>query len=479
MIVRAAQGLLNAAWRLTHRKALPLGSSGATNMIASGSGGWWPIISESFSGAWQRNIDVRVDNVLTYSAVFACISLIQSDIAKLRLRLVEQNDDGIWDEVIGNSPYWPVLRKPNHYQNRIQFFANWIESKLVHGNVYVLKERDQRGIVTAMYILNPLLVSVLVAPNGDVYYQLRTDLLSGVREESTTVPAREIIHDRYTTTPTHPLIGVSPITACGLAATQGLKIQENSASFFSRGANPGGVLTAPAKINDETAKRIKTYWDENYGSGGPNVGKVAVLGDGLKYEPMMMTAVDAQLIEQLKMTAETVASVFHVPAYLIGVGTPPTYNNSEILLQMYYSQCLQIQMEQIELALDEGIELGKNDRGLRLGTEFDKEDLLLLDTKTRMEVVSAGVQRGIFSPDEGRLRFNMKPVPGGATPYMQEQNWPLAALAGRDLPTRPPTAPEEIPADVNPAPTPDNGQADRAAIAAQLKRSRSRVRAAA
>ena len=73
------------------------------------------------------------------------------------------------------------------------------------------------------------------------------------------------------------------------------------------------------------------------------------------YTAMTMTAVDAQLIEQLKMTAETVCSCFHVPPYMIGVGPAPTYNNIEALNQHYYSQCLQVLMEEIEVLLDEGL----------------------------------------------------------------------------------------------------------------------------
>ena len=97
---------------------------------------------------------IRVENVLTYTAVFSCISLIANDIAKLRLRLVRQDDDGIWVET-ESSAFSPVLRRPNRYQNRIQFISQWVTSKLVHGNTYVLKQRDQRGIVTALYILHP------------------------------------------------------------------------------------------------------------------------------------------------------------------------------------------------------------------------------------------------------------------------------------------------------------------------------------
>ena len=52
---------------------------------------------EPSRGRWQRNsTDIRVENVLTYTAAFSCISLIANDIAKLRLRLVRQDDEGIW-----------------------------------------------------------------------------------------------------------------------------------------------------------------------------------------------------------------------------------------------------------------------------------------------------------------------------------------------------------------------------------------------
>jgi hypothetical protein len=63
-------------------------------------GNWWfPVVNEPFTGAWQRNIQHRPENVLAFHAVYACIERIASDIAKCRLRLVEQDNDGIWDAV--------------------------------------------------------------------------------------------------------------------------------------------------------------------------------------------------------------------------------------------------------------------------------------------------------------------------------------------------------------------------------------------
>jgi len=423
---------------------------------ADNRGGWTPIIRESYGGAWQQNVEVTLGSVLAHSTVFRCISLIASDVAKMRLRLVAQDGDGIWSET--DSPaYSPVLRKPNRYQNRIQFFVSWMESKLVRGNTYVLKERDNRGVVVRLYVLAPDLVRPLVADDGSVFYELRRDPLSGIESGSVTVPASEIIHDRWNTL-FHPLVGLSPIFAAGLAATGGLAIQNNSARFFNNGSNPGGVLTAPGAISNETAQRLKDHWDQNYS--GANVGKVAVLGDGLAYQPMAVKATDAQLIEQLKWSSETVCSVFGVPAYKVGVGTAPAYNNVEALNQAYYTDCLQIHIESVELCLDEGLGIGVGVKveGRTYGTEFDLDDLLRMDTATQIETLTKATLGGLMKPDEGRRKIGLGKTEGGDAVYLQEQNYSLAALAKRDAKTDPWGAEPSAPAEPDPPANDDEAQ---------------------
>lgn len=447
---------------ITREKAIP-----GASPVGSGSGGWWPLIRESFPGAWQRNIEIRVDSVLTYSAVFRCISLISSDVAKMRIRLVEKDRHGIWNEV-ENAAHSPVLRKPNRYQNRIQFFENWLQSKLIRGNTYVLKERDGRNVVSALHVLNPTLVTVLVAPDGSVYYELRSDHLAGVPDVTITVPASEIIHDRWNTIH-HPLVGTSPIYACGLAAIQGLRIQEGSTKFFASGNRPGGVVEVPTDIPIEKAKELKQIWDER------EPGTTAVLTNGMKYVPVSITASDAQLIEQLKWSAETVCGVFGVPAHMAGVGQPPTYNNIEALNSQYYTQCLQRHIEEVELALDEGLELPKP-----LGTEFDLDDLLRMDTTGKVLAVEKAIGSGGMAPNEARKRWlDLGPVEGGESPYMQQQNYSLKALAERDRdkpfaqPEPPPPAPppaEPEPEEEEIEPDADDDDEARSAFAAEIIR---------
>jgi HK97 family phage portal protein len=207
---------------------------------------------------------------------------------------------------------------------------------------------------------------------------------------------------------------------------QGLKIQHNSARLFANGSQLSGVLTAPGSISDATARTLEKHWMENF-AGEDNVGKVAALGDGLKFEPMTMTAVDAQLIDQLKWTAENVCSTFHVPGYMVGVGAAPPYTDIQSINLQYYTQALQNPIENIEVLLEEGLELPKG-----YGIEFDLDALIRMDGKTQMAIAKDGVGGGIMKPNEARARFNLKPVTGGDTVYLQQQNFSLAALDARD-----------------------------------------------
>ncbi|EGC0160365.1 phage portal protein, partial [Escherichia coli] len=158
-----------------------------------------------------------------------------------------------------------------------------------------------------------------------------------------------------------------------------------------------------------------------------NAGKTAILSNGAKYNPTTFSPVDAQTVEQLKMTAEIVCSVFRVPAYKIGVGQPPSSDNVEALEQQYYSQCLQTLIESIELLLDEALETGENE-----STEFDVTTLLRMDSERRMKTLGDAVKNTLLTPNEARKRENLPPLAGGDALYLQQQNYSLEALSRRD-----------------------------------------------
>lgn len=383
---------------------------------------WAPSIWESFTGAWQRNIVVDQGTVAQNWAVFSCVTLIAGDIAKMPAKVMEYDrDQKIFLETFLRGP---VLRKPNRYQTRIDFFKLWIFSLLLNGNTYILKQRNDQGFVIALYILDPCRVKPLIAEDGSIFYQLGEDNISGL-DMPLTVPASEIIHDRLYTL-YHPLIGVSPIFACGIAAMQAASIIENSTLFFQNKSRPGGILTAPGSIGDETAARLKEYFDSNYT--GANAGKVAVVGDGLEYKQLTVSADDAQLIEQLKFSGEMICATFHVPPYKLGLGQMPTVNNVAALNQQYYDQALQPITENMELRLAEGLELDLS----RQEVWMDESVLLRMDPSTRFDSHVKAISGALLTPNEARRAENLPPQTGGDVLYMQQQNFSLPALQKRD-----------------------------------------------
>ena len=413
-----------------------------------GTGGWFRLWgSETNTGTFQQAVSTDGPRqILAYSAVYASVTVIAQDIAKLCVEIIEEDDAGV-SSVVRTAPHLVVLKKPNHYQNRITFFQQWIVSKLLYGNAYVLKVRDERNVVVKMYVLDATRVTPMVAEDGSVFYQLSVDELSGL-PTSVTVPARDMIHDSMVAL-WHPLIGVSPIYACAISATQGNKIQSNSTKFFDNMSRPSGALTAPGAISDEVAGRLKLEWEKNFK--GDNIGRLAVLGDGLKYEAMTIPAQEAQLIEQQRWTVEDIARCFHVPMFKIG-GPVPGGTTIEGLNQMYYSDCLQALIESAELALDEGLALPK-----RYHTRFDLTGLIRMDRSARYDALNKAISGGWLAPNEARASEDYGSVEGGDSPVMQQQNYSLAALAKRDAredPFAPAPAPAPAPAAPAPAPPP-------------------------
>jgi HK97 family phage portal protein len=390
---------------------------------------WWP--HETGTGTWQTNTATAdpKTTLLTFPVVFACVTGIAQDLAKLRIKLVRFTADEIWEEVgetHGNSDETrlkALLNKPNHFQITFEFVVSWILSKLLHGNTYVLKERDSDGKVVQLYVLDPSRVTPLVSNTGDIYYQLQTDNIAGVGE-SVTIPARHIIHDKMPSFFWHPLIGISPLTACALSATLGNKILNNSTNFFENRAIPGGILTTPKEITKAKADELQLQFESGFG--GANRGRIAVLGNDMKFTPLVMTSEQAQLAEQMGMTREDVAMVFHYPLYKLGLATPPYANGPQSAQMLYYTDCLQPLMESLERHLDEGLSIPDN-----LGTEMDTDGLLRMDTLGLFESID---KSGSFAKlNEQRKRAGLRSHgPAGDTVYKQEQDHSVDALYKRD-----------------------------------------------
>ena len=392
-------------------------------LAAQANQGWRTIFSGRGSSQ-RKELDVTTrEQQLAFHAVFVCVSLISADVGKLPLRL-QKREDGVWVDQVSH-PLIKLLSRPNSYQNLQQFLSYWAICLLTRGNVYAIKVKDIfSGKALGLKILNPDLVDVLITDTGEVFYRIAADRLNTT--EPLILSSDEIIHDRINPL-YHPLVGLSPMIASEASVTQGIAIRDNSSNFFSNQAVPSGVLKSPNRLDETQSKQIRDQWTASYGGRGN--GRIAVLGEGAEFKPVTMSAVDAQVIEQYKMTAEIVCNVFRVPAFKAGFGSLPQGLKVTDINEIYYSSCLQPIFSSVEQLLSEFLGLSSDER-----LQFDEEELIRMDPKTRMEITAMGIKGSVFTPNNGRNRHNLKSLPGGDSIYMQQQNYSLEALSKRDAP---------------------------------------------
>jgi HK97 family phage portal protein len=411
--------------------------------------------------------------MLAFSAVYGCVNVISSDIAKLPIIIEREDDDGSRTE-IPRHPASILFHRPNHYQTNLDFIQSIMSAVLLAGNSYALLERDQREVVSAMHPLNPAHVMPLVNDQtGDVFYQLTlspaTPLLGPLTKESLSenlwvVPARAMFHHRVMTVD-HPLIGVTPLYAAAASASIGIHASGGSGDYLSRMARPSGVLQSPGKIEPALAEKLKSDWQKNYS--GMNQGMPAVLGGGLEWKPLTVSAVDMQLIELLRWSVEDVARVYRVPPFALGELGKASYKNSEQMMRAYYSGCLSYHIISLEQRFDRTLDLASD-----VYCEFDLDEMLRTEMDVRYAAYEKGIGAGWLAPNEVRRKEGYKKAKGGDEPFLQMQNIPLSIAAEGPTPKAEPVPVK--PGDAEPPDDPPDeegaGGDEKAGVALDLTR---------
>jgi HK97 family phage portal protein len=205
---------------------------------------------------------------------------------------------------------------------------------------------------------------------------------------------------------------------------------------------PSGILSTDVVLTKEQITRLREAFDEQ--SRHMASGRMPILGGGLKFQPLSVNSVDAQLIEAQRMSLEDICRCFGVPPPLVGDLSHATLNNSETLIQHFMAQSLGAYLEHIERAFDRLFGL-PNDEYI----ELDTSALLRTDFAGRIDGLTKAVQGGLMTPTEARAREGLGPIAGGDTAYMQRQMVPLnkigdlldAETAAAEAPPPEPVAP--------------------------------------
>lgn len=411
------QPLVNAVWKATHKP-----QSVTSDMKDSVALSW---ADRSYSNWFQLGgTKVTAEAAMSSAAVYSCVSILSQELARLDLHHWKLNEDRS-RSLVKSSAAAVVLRKPNTYQSKSDWMLFMMQSLLLDGNAYSYAERDSRGAISALHPVHPGSAVVMrVEGTYEIFYNVGSWYWQGAQLDRY-VPQRDMLHVRLFTG-SDPLIGMSPLQALGPSVSLGQNIQQQSASFFKNMSRPAGVLRTPKPLSKEAAKRLQEQWTT--GMSGQFVGRTAVLDNDVDWRPLSMSAVDAEIIAQYKMSVENIAQVYRVPMFMLGDMTKMSFNNVESMQKAFIMSALGFYLSHVETALGDFFEM-KPDQYL----EFDLErGLMRPDFLQRMEGYVKGVQGGILTPNEPRARENLPPVDGGDQAYMQKQNVPLDML-GKDV----------------------------------------------
>jgi len=372
----------------------------------------YAIIPKSYPWDWWQKAMPEPD-VATSAIVESCVSTISQTVAMLPVNHIRVSADGE-ATIVQNSAASRVLRNPNPLQTKSAFWVDFVRAMLLTGNGYGAVTRNNRFEINALYPQSKL--APYVTPDSKEVYYSTTD--HRIVDLDNMLPARDVLHVVMHTI-NHPLIGVTPLEAAKYSVSTGLSINGHTNTFFSNMARPSGVLRTDMTLTADQTKALRERFESlstDLGSGG-----VPILTNGLTYEAITMSAVDADIIETYKMTKEDIASVFRVPPSLLGMMEKATFANTESLMKFWISSGLGYILEHLENSLERLFDLPVNER-----IEFNTDFLLEADFKSRFEAYKVGVTGGFITPNEIRKKEGFKTLAGGDELFMQMQNTPIA-----------------------------------------------------
>ncbi|MSP03564.1 MAG: phage portal protein [Acetobacteraceae bacterium] len=88
---------------------------------------------------------------------------------------------------------------------------------------------------------------------------------------------------------------------------------------MGQGARTGGVLSTDQKLaNNATHEQLHEEW-QRLQAGPRNFGAIAILKQGLKWQPLGLSMVDAEFIDFRKFQLRDVARGFDVPPHKLAI----------------------------------------------------------------------------------------------------------------------------------------------------------------
>lgn len=347
-------------------------------------------------------------SALRVPAVKAAVELISTAVGSMPVKVFKREATGGKTEDPSHPAYPLIHDDANEWTSAVELRTQLTADALLHGLGVAYANRVDGRVVEFIRLAPGSVTKLADDVTGEPAYRVSAE--AGVRVFSW----RDVLVVR-------PFEGLSPVALAKEAIGLALVLEQHAARLFGRGARPSGILSSEQTLNDAAASRMKSSWQAAHG--GSESGGTAILEQGMKFQPLAFSSVDAQFVEMRTFQIQEIARAFNVPVHMLKDLTKSTWSNNEQANLEFLQNTLQPWLD-VWVAAYRRVLFDAADKADHV-IEFLPDALLRADTATRAEAVAKFRAAGVMTANEVRARENLPTLPDGdklENPYTTSPN---------------------------------------------------------
>lgn len=350
------------------------------------------------------------------SAAGACVAFWSGNIAGLPLHVLRKGPNGVDTAAPDHPLYWLLHDSPNYDQSAFDFWEYMVDALEWHGNAYATINRTGDGRLASFTPIDPTIVRAKRRPDGEIEYRWSADGRNSI------LASRGMLHIRGRGG--DALGGLSTLSVYRRAFTSAQATEASASTIFENGVRSSGVLETANRLDKEQRDTLENLLQNRF-QGAQNAGRPMLLDNGLKWTPLSISPVDAEMIESRRLSMEIICQIFEVDPHLVGITSGNTKLGSSIGDQTLSLVKFKMhkRLKRIEGALEKQL-LTPGDRRNGISIKFNLEGFLRADSLGRAKYYD--LMKQFMTVNEVRALEGLPPVPGGDVIYRQMQDQPLS-----------------------------------------------------
>ena len=361
-------------------------------------------------------IDTDKPKALAETTYFTCLKVLSETMGKMPLKLYQEDESG--GRV--RAPTADILLyRPNSVMTPSTFWSTMEANCQHYGNAYAWIQRDYKGGLekgeikkTAYWIMKSDCVTVYMddvgvfGDRGRLYYQY-----SNPQNGETAIFRQEDVLHIKNWLSWDGVMGISVRDILKSTIDGAGYSQKYLEKLYESGLTASSVLQYTGDLDEKLRSQLQQKYNDLL-TGAKNAGKVVALPLGMKLEPLTYTLADAQYMELKKYSALQIAAAFGVKPNQINDYEKSSYSNSESQQLSFLVDTMMYRLNQYEQEINYKC-LTDKQRMDGLVYKFNEKVLLRANMETQMQSITAAVQNGIYTPNEGRHLLDLPSLEGG------------------------------------------------------------------